>query len=59
MVLKNGVMNRALICINFAVAVASKVVASLVSRYKNAHPHTKWRIVVIFLCFLWAFVNEL
>ena len=37
-------------------AVASEVVASLVSRYEKTHPHEKWRIVVIFL---WAFVNEL
>ena len=31
-------------------AVASEVVASLVSKYEKAHPHANaWRIVVIFL----------
>ena len=29
--------------------VASKVVASLVSRYEKEHPHEKWKMVVIFL----------
>ena len=32
-------------------AVASEVVASLVSRYEKAHSREKWGIVVIFLYF--------
>ena len=48
--LKIAIMNGALISINFT-TVASKVVASLMSRYEKAHPHEKRRIVVIFLCF--------
>ena len=39
--------------------MASEAVVSLVSRYKKAHLHKKWRIVVIFLMLLQAFVNEL
>ena len=41
------------------VTVASEVVASLVSRYEKVHLHAKWRIVVIFSIFFWAFVNKL
>ena len=32
-------------------AVASKVVANLMSKYEKAHPRAKWRTVVIFKIF--------
>ena len=38
-------------------AIASEVVANLV--YEKAHPCEKWKIVVVFLYFLQAFINEL
>ena len=42
-------------CLSIFAGVASKLVASLVSRYKKAHPCEKLRIVAIFLyfCGLW------
>ena len=48
---KNG-MNKALICIGYC-SQEVVVAHSVVSRYENAHPHAKCRIVVIFP--LWAF----
>ena len=40
-------------------AVASEVVARLVSRYEKNVRRTKYRILVIFLEFLWIVVDEL